>query len=283
MKSPFPGMDPYIEACDLWEDIQDDLIVEIKRSLSTLLPRGYLARTGKRCYVVLADTEGKVNRSFLPDVGLTAKDRPEAPRRKVDAQAAVIAATPAESRSMRAFIEAEYEERFIDIYELKPERRLVTSIEVLSPSNKRRRTLGWKKYLRKRQGLLLGKANLVEIDLLRGGERMPMFDPWPEGPYALLVAREEEAPDCRVWPASFDRQLPTIPVPLRRPDADLPLALQPSIDAIYDRGRYDEEIDYARQLVPPLRNEEAAWVQQRLRQGTSASGPSGRKPRKRRK
>jgi Protein of unknown function (DUF4058) len=39
MNSPFPGMDPYIEACDLWEDFHDDLVVEIKRSLFTLLPR----------------------------------------------------------------------------------------------------------------------------------------------------------------------------------------------------------------------------------------------------
>ena len=54
----------------------------------------------------------------------------------------------------------------------------MTSIEVLSPSNKKRRSLGWRKYLRKRQALLLGKANLVEIDLLRGGEQLPMLDPW---------------------------------------------------------------------------------------------------------
>jgi hypothetical protein len=58
---------------------------------------------------------------------------------------------------------------------------------------------------------LLGKANLVEIDLLRGGTRFPMLDPWPASPYTVLVARAEHAPRCKVWPAYFDRPLPAIP------------------------------------------------------------------------
>jgi hypothetical protein len=185
---------------------------------------------------------------------------------------------------MRAFIATDYEEKFIDIFELKPERRLVTSIEILSPSNKRRGTPGWKKYLRKRQGLLLGKANLVELDLLRGGERLPMLDPWPGTPYTLLVAREESAPTCRVWPAYSERPLPGLPIPLSKPDPDLPLALQPLIEAIYERGRYAEEIDYTQPLEPPLREEEVALLQQRLRAGEAPEpAPSSRKPRNRRR
>src|SRR4029077_15364721 len=138
----------------------------------------------------------------------------------------------------RAFIDEEFKETFIDIYELQPERRLVTSIEVLSPSNKRRGSEGWNQYLRKRRALLLGKANLVELDLLRGGDRMPMLDPWPNSPYTLLVAREEKAPRCRVWPAFFDLPLPTIPIPLTKPHPDIPLALQPLVEIIYEQGRY---------------------------------------------
>jgi hypothetical protein len=30
---------------------------------------------------------------------------------------------------------------------------------------------------------LLGDANLVEIDLLRSGSRMPMLDLWPDSPF----------------------------------------------------------------------------------------------------
>src|SRR5207245_1997290 len=96
--------------------------------------------------------------------------------------------------TLRAFVGEEYRETFVEIYATDEERQLITCIEVLSPSNKRRGSEGWNVYLRKRQGLLLGAANLVELDLLRGGQRMPMLDPWPNAPYTLLVSRRESAP-----------------------------------------------------------------------------------------
>jgi hypothetical protein len=260
MKSPFPGMDPYIEASGLWGDFHNTLIAEIARFLAGALPRGYVARTGRRSYVVPIEDEEKKDAPFLPDVSVTAP----AGRKPGSSKAggASVASPPPEPEfvPMRAFIEEDYEERFIDVYELKPERRLVTSIEVLSPSNKVRRSPGWKKYLRKRQALLMGNASLVEIDLLRGGQKMPMLDPWPDSPYTLLVAREEQAPRCRAWPAFFDRPLPPIPVPLVKPDPDVALALQPLVDAIYERGHYGEEIDYSRPLEPPPNPEEAALL-----------------------
>jgi hypothetical protein len=78
--------------------------------------------------------------------------------------------------------------------------------------------------------------------------------------------------------------LPPLPIPLSRPDPDIPLALQPLIDAIYERGRYEEEIDYTKPLAPPLREEEAAWLKQRLGGGEPPEPPtSSRKPRTRRK
>ena len=41
MTSPFPGMDPYIEACGLWEGFHNRLIHKIDESLAQILPRGY--------------------------------------------------------------------------------------------------------------------------------------------------------------------------------------------------------------------------------------------------
>ena len=86
----------------------------------------------------------------------------------------------------------------------------MTTIEVLSPSNKRPGTEGWELYQRKRQSLLLGNVSLVEIDLLRGGQRMPMLDPWPDSPYTLLVARAKTQL-CRVWRAHYRHPLPVFP------------------------------------------------------------------------
>jgi hypothetical protein len=116
--------------------------------------------------------------------------------------------------------------------------------------------------------LLLGDANLVEIDLLRGGQRMPMLDPWPESPYTVLVERAREYDLCRVWPVNFQSPCPSIPVPLAQPDRDISLNLQPMIDAIYARSRYARSIDYTKPLTPPLDAAEAAWLQKRLRVGS---------------
>jgi hypothetical protein len=277
-------MDPCIEAFDLWEDFHDDLIAAMKAVIVDVLPRGYVTRTRKRSYIALVEAEEKAEHTFVPDVKVTGPRTYKASQPSGTEATTIATAPEGEPVELRAFIEEEFVENFIDIFELRPERRLVTSIEVLSPSNKRRGSKGWKQYLRKRQALLLGKANLVEIDLLRGGTRMPMLDPLPTSPYYLLVAREEKAPRCRVWPAFFDRPLPPIPVPLSKPDPDISLSLQPLIDTIWQRGRYGEEIDYTRPLVPPLSPEEAGWLKQQLRSSVPPpKPPPTRAPRKRRR
>src|ERR1700736_2609626 len=61
------------------------------------------------------------------------------------------------------------------------ERRLVTCIEVLSPTNKR--GPGREEYAGKRFQILSGNAHLVEIDLLRVGTRFPTALPLPAVPY----------------------------------------------------------------------------------------------------
>ncbi len=279
MPSPFPGMDPFIEDRGLWPDFHDDLIAEIKRSLATRLPERYFVQTGERAYVVLAGTDQKETSPIYPDLGVEKASR-GAPRSGNTGDVAV--AEPALEPgvvTMRAFIEEHFREIFIEIYEAEPATRLVTCIEVLSPSNKRRGKKGWKLYLRKRNALLLSKANLVEIDLVRGGRRMPMVEPWPASPYYLLVGRARQVPYCRVWPAHFQQPLPEIPVPLAPPDADLPLALQPMIEAVYDRSRYARRLDYRKPLTPPLSPEEIAWLAERLR--TEPAAPPKRRGRRR--
>jgi hypothetical protein len=208
---------------------------------------------------VLVESEGKEQHPFIPDVGVTAAVAAGNPPAAV-----AEPATEAGVFNLRAFIDEHYRETFVEIFETEPEQRLITSIEVLSPTNKRRGSEGWGLYLRKRQGLMLGTANLVEIDLLRGGQKMPMLDPWPNAPYTLLVCRKERTPYCQVKAAHFQEPLPVLSVPLAGADADLPLALQPMIDAIYARGRYHRSIDYSRPLSPPLLAKEQAWLTERL-------------------
>src|SRR5947209_10006789 len=180
MKSPFPGMDPYIEACGLWEDFHTHLIAHISDVLADAAPARYVVRAGEPSYVVLVDSEAQARHAFLPDVGVMA------PQGRKGAGAGKGGTTIAErgpergaehdqdAVSMRAFIEETYREAFVEVYTTTPAQRLVTCIEVLSPSNKRPGSPGWELYQRKRQGQMLAGINLDEIDLLRGGERMPM-------------------------------------------------------------------------------------------------------------
>ncbi len=44
MRSPFPGMDPYIEACGLWEDFHEALIAQIRDALAQSVPDHYVVR-----------------------------------------------------------------------------------------------------------------------------------------------------------------------------------------------------------------------------------------------
>jgi hypothetical protein len=257
-------MDPYIEACGLWEDFHHHLIERIADQLAGVVPQHYLVRTGERSYLVLVEEEGKVSHPFVPDVSVTS---PRGRKRSAKKGGTALAEPGDEIEPvvLRAFLEEEHRERFVEIYEARPEQRLVTSIEVLSPSNKHPNSLGWDLYQRKRQSHLLGGMNLVEIDLLRGGRRMPMLDPWPDSPYTLMVARAKAFQLCKVWPAHFKRPLPPIPVPLAKPDPDASLSLQPLIEAIYRRFRYEQSIDYRKPLDPPLSAGENTWLKQQLR------------------
>jgi hypothetical protein len=263
MKSPFPGMDPYIEAGGLWEDFHPALIGEIRSTLAQAAPERYVVRFGERSYVALVTAEGKRTHPFLPDVRISAPSA--APSSGPAATALAEPATESEPVLMRPYIQEEYRQTFVEILETRPNLRLITCIAVLSPSNKRRRSKGRKLYLRKRQGLLAGSVHLVEIDLLRRGERMPMEDTWPSSPYTLLVSRAGTFPSCRVWRAHFRNPLQAVPVPLAHPDPDITLNIQPMIDKIYAESRYSRSIDYTTPLDPPLATEDAAWLDEQLR------------------
>jgi hypothetical protein len=264
MRSPFPGMDPYIEACHLWEDFHHDLISDIKNALAPILPKRYVVRTGERAYVTLTAKNGVDEYRMQADVTVARKPGGDLPAGQAAAllEAADPASTPV---TMRALVQTEFREGFLEIREAHGERQVVTSLEVLSPANKRFGSEGWFEYLRKRQACLSGLVNFVEIDLLRGGRRMPMDDEWPDSPYYLLACRKDQAPRCMVWPAGFKRPLPPLVIPLLPPDPDVTVPLQPLIETIYARSQYELDIDYRQPLRPALSPVDQAWLEEQLR------------------
>src|SRR5436309_1873580 len=82
MRSPFPGMDPYIEACGLWEGFHNRLIHKIDEALAQILPHGYIIDTAVRSYVVLIEAEGKDEHLAKPDVAVTQSASGKKPRKK---------------------------------------------------------------------------------------------------------------------------------------------------------------------------------------------------------
>ena len=134
-------------------------------------------------------------------------------------------------------------------------------IEILSPANKHGK--GFEKYVQKRASLLQTSTHLLELDLLRGGERIPLFGgELPPAPYYIFLSRFTRRPHTSVWPVQLWKPLPTVPVPLLPPDPDVPLALQPAIEACFEIVRYHERLlDYSQPPPPPsLDEEDLAWV-----------------------
>src|SRR5580693_6816697 len=110
MKSPFPGMDPYIEACSLWEGFHGHLIEAIYRAIATALPGGYTVDTATRRYVVVMHEEGKDENPINPDVRIMDPALGKEPRKKKDGVAEP--AEDAESVRMQAFFAEKFEESF---------------------------------------------------------------------------------------------------------------------------------------------------------------------------
>jgi hypothetical protein len=141
------------------------------------------------------------------------------------------------------------------------DRRLTTVIELLGPTNKYAGP-DREQYLAKRGQLLASGTHFVEIDLLRGGPRLPLED-LPECDYYVLVSRAEERPQAGVWPLRLRERLPVIPIPLRAPHADAQLDLQALLHRLYDAAGYEDDI-YTGEPQPRLTPEDAAWANQFL-------------------
>ncbi len=162
---------------------------------------------------------------------------------------------------MRALVKAEYRESFLEIRQVQPEHKLVTGIEVLSPSNKRPGTKGWRLYYRKRLAYLSGCATWSRSTCCVAASACPWPAPGPIVRTTCSFAARSMRPACSVWPAYFREALPSLPIPLLPPDPDISLDLQPLIEAIYARSRYERDIDYHRPLNPPLNSADQAMAQ----------------------
>jgi hypothetical protein len=142
-------------------------------------------------------------------------------------------------------------------------RELVAMIEVLSPTNKRGE--GYAEYVEKRERVLRSSAHLIEIDLLRKGQRVPMQRTLPSVPYFVFLCRAHQRPLTEDYPITMDQPLPRVPVPLLPADADAKLDLQQALKVVYGECGLNYMIDYSQPPEIPLSPEQDTWVDEHLR------------------
>lgn len=263
MPGPFPGMDPYVERGNLWPELHGRLMVYACDALQPLLPANYVARLELRIY---AEREPGEIRSpvRVPDLELV---RTGAPGGGETAQPSRVAGAP-EGYWIEA-VPVERRETHLAIRTLG-EGELITSVELLSPGNKRPGA-GREKYLQKQAELLDAGVNLVEIDLLRGGlhtvaapaERLQGLPPHH---YRICIYRPARPWGFWLGPWTVRDPLPPVSIPLSPGDAELLLPLAALFERAYDNAACRKLIDYRGEPDPPLCPEDAAWAEAVLRQ-----------------
>jgi len=242
MPSPFPGMNPYLEVSHIWEDFHQNLATEIQTQLADQIdPNYFAALEPKITYEEISISEVSRVGLVKPDVGIWERDYWEwQPQTGAAiAPAPLIGNMVLESSTKTWTVEI----RSVDYG------TLVTSIEILSPVNKKQGHKAFDAYKHKRQELMWAGVNFMEIDLLREGVRFPTIQKLPNVPYFVFLSREKDPSQIYIWPLSLRSVIPILPVPLREPDADVRLDLTQAIHRIYDRARYGRRIRYAE--LPP--------------------------------
>ena len=250
MPSPFPGMNPFLEG-QKWRDFHASAIYVMRRRLTALVKPRYSVDIEESVYLQ-EDLEDDLR---FPDVSLRRQDSTA----QLDSSSAglAVATEPVLYAVPRL---RRYRQRHLAIHDSQT-RRLVTVIEILSPTNK---AGGYHDYLAKRDEVFAQAVHLVELDLLRGGRRLPTLEPLHPDDYYAFVSRHAQRPKVAVFGWTLRDSLPRIPVPLQGADPDAVIGLQDILDTVYDESGYDTSLDYTQAVTPWLPPADANWVQEIL-------------------
>lgn len=252
MMSPFPGMDPYLEDKEHWPGFHHHLAEELMTVLNATLSSRYFAEVHVR---TVLEEGGIAIGDIYPDTAVL----------EIAAQVQTRAGTlaiPAAPLQRTAVMPSQTKLRAVHVY-VTETKKLVTSIEILSPVNKQGN--GLEAYRQKRRRILLSDVHLIELDLLRGGQRpgWEVNNPPLVTEYVLLINRANTS-DVRIseiWPVALNEPLPVLPVPLLAPDPDVPLVLGEVFNNIYQRAAYARRLTYTKAVPPPkLRPTMKGWL-----------------------
>ena len=251
MPTPFPGMDPYLERASLWPDVHNGLIAAFRDYLAPLLRPRYFVSIEERTYLVNPDDLVFAGRA---DVAVVERWRGET------GAVAVMEATDVVTVDVP--LRDEVRETWLEVRSTANE-RVVTVLEILSPTNKRAGD-GREQFLEKRLGIFSTRTHVVEIDLLRAGEPMPVFGWGGTSDYRILVSRGDRRPRAALHPFRVRQPIPTFALPLLRGDDEPLVNLGEVLHRLYERAGYDLRLDYRAPAEPPLAGADAAWADELL-------------------
>lgn len=262
MKSPFPGMDPYME--QRWGDLHTRLATDACDQIQEQLPSDLLAVLEEHIAVQSSDPDEDLDpHGYYPDIRVEEMLESSTTFAQSESEVAI-----ADCIQLPRILEP-LTQRSIRIVEPDSGNRIISAIEFLSPSNKVGAE-GRKDYQRKRTELFDAGVSLVEIDLIRRGRpnlaiAMSAIPPKYRTTYRVCVVRGWQLSRAFVYRISLQQRLPVVAIPLRQNDKEVSLNLQTSVELAYRKGRY-ARIDYSKDPVPPLTGDDAVWADTLLRE-----------------
>ena len=257
-QNPFPGMNPYLEDPGLWPDVHHSVMVGLRSYLSPRLRPDYRVTIQERVYVISDPNSRDSSDLRMPDVAVLS-----------------TAATPRQERTAEGLAladpvvvqlpEVELEKQiYLEIVRVS-NREVITAIEMLSPTNKS--GSGRRVYQAKRAQVLYSMTHLVEIDLLRAGQPMPVLTPMPPSHYRILVADAQRTERvANLYPFGIRQSIPNFVMPLAKGDEGIAVNLNEVVNIVYADGGFDLDIDYQTDPEPPLSDHDRAWLDQLLRE-----------------
>lgn len=254
MPCPFPGMDPFLEVPPYWSDFSPRLLTSIGNCLLPLVLPKYEVRLEE--YLVL-EHEVLPPHRVKPDLVVSSDWRTES------GPPIQVLSLPQSANTLEAAypdFDPMTQRRLVLTHRLTG--RVVTVLELLSPVNKAPGKDGIEAYESKREELLTTSCHLIELDLLRGGERLPIKGAMPTGEYFAYIGRSLRRPTCQIIGWHWQSVLPPIPFPLLPEDGETQIDLSAAFRAAYDPAFYDQRLPYETTLRPPLSEQELDWVRQ---------------------
>jgi hypothetical protein len=257
MKSPFPGMNPWLEGY-LWPDVHSRLAQVISELLAPQIAPKYVARLALAT-IMDGDPDSEIGITY-PDVEVL--DRLSTANEPAMTYGGKTLSMTEPTIVMPFTLPIPVKFPIVEVRDAA-NNKLITAIEILSPVNKRNPNLI--DYRKKIDDLHKRGVHIIEIDLLRRGTR-PFSTKKAVSHYQMMLLRAQSN-NALVWSVNIQDKLPVLPVPLRAPDLDVFLDLGNAMDIIFERSLYYLSINYAKDPAPPAFSEnDLAFIQEVINQ-----------------